>query len=367
MKTSGNYCIITIVSELQQQIFHSQGDNGMSIYKEKDGLRYDMEQIWESGSSDQFPKNITNLVEDYKSIEEYMNEHCHPNATLGAAVNIDGLLTDHGPDHVRMVAENAKQLVGDFSLRRLNGYEIYLLLLAIHFHDVGNCFGREEHEKKIDEVMCALGDKLPLDTAERLMVSDIATAHGGYTSGSTEDKDTLKPLKSIDSCNGITIRPALLAAILRFADELSDDNTRCNRFLDKLGVIPPENQIFHAYSAALAPITFNANVIDFKYYIPYEQSQEKIPNEDGSFLYDEIMKRLKKCMRELEYCRKYAEGFIRITTLNVELNVMDARITHRPKVSTRFTLRLSGYPNEFAGSIDSLEYQNGVELKSATL
>ena len=115
----------------------------MSIYKEKDGLRYDMEQIWESGSSDQFPRNITKLVENYKYIEDYMNEHCHPNATVGAAVNDDGLLTDHGPDHVRMVTQNAKQLIGDLSLRKLNGYEIYLLLLAIHFHDVGNCLGRE--------------------------------------------------------------------------------------------------------------------------------------------------------------------------------------------------------------------------------
>ena len=214
--------------------------------------------------------------------------------------------------------------------------------------------------------MCILGDKISLDTAERLMVCDIATAHGGYVLGSTQDKDTLRPLKSIDNCNGITIRPALLAAILRFADELSDDKTRCNRFLGELGTIPRENKIFHAYSAALAPITFNGNVIDFKYYIPYEQSQQRIPDEDGSYLYDEIMKRLQKCMRELEYCRKYAEGFIRITTLNVELNVMDPRITHRPKVSTRFSLRLSGYPNEFSGSIDSLEYKDGAELKSAT-
>ena len=108
----------------------------MPIYQEIDGLRYDMEQIWNSGLSDQFPKNKSNLVENYKYIEEYMNTNCHPNATLGAAVNVDGLLTDHGPDHVKMVIENAKRLVGDLSVRKLNGYEIYLLFR--HLYRSGN-------------------------------------------------------------------------------------------------------------------------------------------------------------------------------------------------------------------------------------
>lgn len=339
----------------------------MPIYKEIDGLRYDMEQIWNSGLNDQFPKNKTDLINNYKYIEEYMNTYCHPNATLGAAVNEDGLLTDHGPDHVRMVIENAKRLVGDLSVRKLNGYEIYLLLLAIHFHDVGNCLGREEHEKKIDEIMCTLGASIPLDNAERLMVCDIALAHGGYAPGSTSDKDTLVHVNSIDTCNGITIRPALLAAILRFADELSDDNTRCNRFLDQLGAIPDGNKIFHAYSSALSPISITGNAVVLKYYIPFDLSQHKIPDENGVFLYDEIIKRLKKCMKELEYCRKYAEGFIRITTLNVEISVLDPKITYRPKLKTHFSLRLSGYPSDFTGSIDSLTYKNGSELSVATL
>lgn len=337
----------------------------MPIYKEIDGLRYDMEQIWISGLGDQFPKNKSNLIENYKYIEDYMNQNCHTNATLGAAVNEDGLLTDHGPDHVRMVIENAKRLVGDLSVRKLNGYEIYLLLLAIHFHDVGNSLGREAHEKKIDDIMCVLGERIPLDTPERLMVCDIALAHGGYAPGSTSDKDTLVHVSSTDTCNGITIRPALLAAILRFADELSDDNTRCNRFLNELGAIPDENKIFHAYSEALSPITITGNTVILKYFIPFELSQKKIPDENGVFLYDEIIKRLRKCMKELEYCRKYAEGFIRITTLNVEINVMDPKITYRPKLKTSFTLRLSGYPSDFNGSIDSLDYKDGSELSSA--
>lgn len=324
----------------------------MGTYKEVDGLRYTMEQLQNSGEKDQFPTGKGDLVASFKYIEDYMNQNCHPNTTLGAALHGDGLLTDHGVEHVKMVIQNAGKLVGDMQYKRLNGYEIYLLLLAIHFHDVGNVCGRQEHEKKIDDIITALGDRLPLDTPEKVMVSDIATAHGGYADIDHTDKDTLRHLSLIDNCNGIIIRPALLGAILRFADELSDDSTRANRYLNATGQIPSENMIFHAYSAALSPIAFNGNTIAFKYYIPFEQAKNRIPNDTGSFLYDEIIKRLSKCMQELEYCSKYSEGFIRISTLSVEIHKViekvDFDFSCRDIQKTVETLSsiISGAPNE---------------------
>lgn len=334
----------------------------MGTYKEVDGLRYTMEQLQNSGEKDQFPTGKGDLVASFKYIEDYMNQNCHPNTTLGAALHGDGLLTDHGVEHVKMVIQNAGKLVGDMQYKRLNGYEIYLLLLAIHFHDVGNVCGRQEHEKKIDDIITALGDRLPLDTPEKVMVSGIATAHGGYADIDHTDKDTLRHLSLIDNCNGIIIRPALLGAILRFADELSDDSTRANRYLNATGQIPSENMIFHAYSAALSPIAFNGNTIAFKYYIPFEQAKNRIPNDTGSFLYDEIIKRLSKCMQELEYCSKYSEGFIRISTLSVEIHIMNPVTTHRPMNTLKFSLRLSGYPNAYAIPEDTLTFKTGEAL-----
>lgn len=339
----------------------------MGIYKEIDGLRYIMEQMQDKGEKDQFPLGKGDLVESFKYIEDYMNKNCHPNTTLGAAINGDGLLTDHGVDHVKMVIQNAGKLVGDMQYKKLNGYEIYLLLLAIHFHDVGNICGRQEHEKQIDDIITALGDKLPLDMPEKVIVSDIATAHGGYVDSDHTDKDTLRRLKLIDNCNGILIRPALLGSILRFADELSDDSTRANRYMDATNTIPPGNKIFHAYSAALSPITFNGNTIEFKYYIPFIQVQNKIPDANGSFLYDEIIKRLSKCMQELEYCRKYSEGFIRISTLSVEIHVMHPTTTHRPIHSIKFSLRLSGYPNAYSIPKDILMFKTGEDLATYSM
>lgn len=94
----------------------------MGTYKEIDGLRYTMEQLQNSGEKDQFPAGKGDLVASFKYIEDYMNQNCHPNTTLGAALNGDGLLTDHGVDHVKMVIQNAGKLVGDMQYKKLNGY-----------------------------------------------------------------------------------------------------------------------------------------------------------------------------------------------------------------------------------------------------
>ena len=334
----------------------------MDIYREIDGLRYTMEQLYNTGGKDQFPLSKGNLISSFKYIEDYMNTHCHPNTVAGAAAHGDGLLTDHGVDHVKMVIANAGNLIGDMKYHQLKCYEIYLLLLAIHFHDVGNVLGRADHEKKINAIMVALGDQLPLDMPEKVIVSNIAMSHGGYADVDRTDKDTLCRLNLVENCNGIIIRPALLGAILRFADELSDDSTRTSRYMNDAHAIPDENKIFHAYSSALSPISFNGNTISFQYYILLDQVRNKIPNPDGKFLYDEIISRLKKCMQELEYCQKYSEGFIRITTLSVTINVMDPTTTFTPLCSTKFSLRLSGYPNGFTISDKTLEFKTGEEL-----
>jgi hypothetical protein len=298
----------------------------------------------------------------------------HPNTVLGAAIHGDGLLTDHGVDHIQMVMRNAYLLLKDKFRRkltdnivdRLNGSEVFILLMATHLHDVGNIYGREEHERKIFDVISEIGDRWTLDTAETLVIEAIATAHGGHAGDDTQDKDTLCLLNREDYLGNIPIRPALLASILRFADELSDDNTRANRFLNNAGVVLDKNKIHHEYSCSLSPITITGNVVAYKYFIGIDKTHNKIPlgNGENAYLYDEILKRLKKCLCELEYCRKYADGLISITTLNAIVNIMPEK-RGRPVKTTEFNLRLRGYPTIDSIIIDSLEYMSGEELNNA--
>lgn len=347
----------------------------MSYFNPKDKLRYDLEKRWKEGSDNQFPDLKGDLIKKYDYIENFLNDNHHPNVALGAAIAGDGLLTDHGVEHVQMVMIKAANILGE-KVNDLKGYEIFLLLLAIHFHDVGNIYGREDHEQEIGRVIAELGQNLPLDYIEQRYVTDIATAHGGYSEKITKDKDTLRNLEIKVPCNSLFIRPALLAAVLRFADELADDLRRCVH-----APIPKKNEIFHAYSASLEPICIVGETILFRYRIAYQHTQEKLGKGDDSvFLYDEIKIRLAKCMRELEYCRKYAGEYIGITTFNVSIGIMGENDSHHPAYEETFRLRLLGYPeagcttfehfledNDISRKGAKIHFSNGAELKMQCL
>lgn len=339
----------------------------MNYFNPEDKLKYELEQRWHKKLADQFPDKKPDLIEDFRYIENFLNKKKHPIVTLGAAIAGDGLLTDHGAEHVQMVMKKAADILGA-KVAELKGYEIFLLLLAIHFHDVGNIYGREDHEQEIGRAIDELSKSVPLDSIEQRYVVDIATSHGGYSDKITKDKDTLRHLEIKGFCNGLPIRPALIAAVLRFADELADDKSRCFDI-----AIPKQNEVFHAYSASLEPICIEGETISFRYHISYEHTQKQLGKGDETiFLYDEIKIRLAKCMRELEYCRKYAGDYIGITTINVTICVMGQFSNRKCAHEQTFRLRLLGYPEpgctQFEAFLENnriAKFSTGTELKNA--
>lgn len=356
----------------------------MTYYNSMDGLNLVLQERWLVASSpdsqdhtQQFPSQKRNYLELYHNFEVTMNKKYHPNVNLGAAVSGEQLLTDHGVDHVKSVICHAKDIISD--VNKLNGYEIFLLLFSIHFHDLGNISGREDHEQKIADIMDKLGSELPLDAGEKQLVASIATAHGGFSDKKTRNKDTIKDVIADDTFSNMPVNSKALAAILRFSDELSDDLTRS----DFSGIeIPHENEAYHEYSKALQPVSIRGDTIRFTFRIPYELTQKKVGKGDSEvFLYDEILDRMAKCMRELEYCRQYANGLIHLTTADVTISVLQKGSSFQviKNMGDHFRLTLQGYPKKSTFGISdylvtestsshgakNLKYENGDSLRSA--
>jgi len=314
-------------------------------YREKDGLRYVMQQKEASGEKDQFPSHIpsgaNSFTELFYNIESTLNTKIHPHVVAAAAAHGAGLLNDHGVDHVAMVIERAGAILGE-KAGELSALEIFFLLLAIHFHDVGNLYGREQHEEKIEEVLDMLGERFPLDTVSQGVVMAIAMSHGGYHEG---DKDTIAYLNEIDYIEGMKIRSSLLASILRFADEIADDKNRSSQLLSEGDVIPDGNRIFHEYSSSLEPPVIEGDTLRLTYYIPFKYANEKITKNDTQvYLYDEILSRMQKCLCELDYCKRYSQGFIRLSCISVHIAVLSEK-RRKSVYKDDFRLKLRGYPS----------------------
>lgn len=316
------------------------------LYKETDGLKYIMEQKELNGKHGEFPQNIPNGAKSFShifsEIEAFMNSEIHKHVVEGAATAGDGMLNDHGPGHIAMVMDRAYMLVKD-SVQDLKGYEIFFLLLAIHFHDVGNIYGREAHEEKICNVFEVLGDKFPLDSTARRLITHIAMSHGGNRDG---NKDTLAYVQEKDYVDGILIRSSLLASLLRFADEIADDKNRASAIISALGVIPKKNRAFHEYSRSLDPPVIEADTLLLHYNIRKDLLLNRISKLDSEiFLYDEILNRVQKCLCELDYCKRYSQGFIHVSCLSVTISVLDdSELREISKIY--FKAKITGYPDK---------------------
>ncbi len=148
-------------------------------------------------------------------------------SALSAFTQCDPLvyLNNHGQSHVRRVNQRVSELLSHFK-SPITPYEAYLLFCGIQFHDVGNIFGRTEHESKCKEIMEKHCRQIIKDAVERDTIVRIATAHGGYYSG---ERDTIQALRKLQRLFEQPVREQLLAALLRFADELADDSSRAAR------------------------------------------------------------------------------------------------------------------------------------------
>lgn len=320
----------------------------------------------------------------FKLLDQEMNEKVHPFVNQGAMAAAikrangepntasqrrhDPLwLTDHGPGHISLVMRRASELTSNTHGCILTPYEAYILLAAIHFHDVGNLFGREQHEKNIREIMAssAVAPILAGNPIEKRMIHDVATVHGGYFEGS---RDTFDRLKYPRAPRPNEVRIHLLASILRFADELADDCTRTSRFLSELGLIPPECAIYHAFADCLQVVTIDTanHEVRLTFQLDAQTAARKYPKAHGSsFLFEEILARTLKLHREHLYCNRFLRPAVQLDRIQVKIELCENDYLLVFETIT-YEMQELGYPDGPKALVDicpNLKHLTGTKIK----
>lgn len=155
-------------------------------------------------------------------------------------------LTDHGARHIKNVLENAFYLIGEDD-HGLSSYDLYLLAMSILFHDVGNAYGRENHQNMIGPVYdWARGNDAAYRREKTLLMRIVKTHTGHSLDGS---RDTLKDLAPQDQFESESIQLQNIGTILRFADELAEGPQRTSDFRRTTGLIDPASEIYHDYAS----------------------------------------------------------------------------------------------------------------------
>jgi hypothetical protein len=288
-----------------------------------------------AGQINMFPTNgKANYWAIYRTFTGYLNQHIHPQVTMVAMLKDGGYLTDHGPDHITTVIQRASDLLGDGSEDSfpLSPYEIFILLVAIHIHDAGHVKnGRSRHEANTGIFL----QELQVDAAERRLIKDVAKVHGGVLPD--KNRDTISSIYPTREFQGFEVRLQFLAAILRFADELSDDQTRGSRYLLDSGTMPRSSEIYHAYAIALPSVSvdlvgkevrlnFQLSVDDARRTFGKGKGKSNADEEEvvsELLLLDEIYIRTFKMYCECIYCMRYFPTELQLKAVNVRIDIIN--------------------------------------------
>ncbi len=233
-------------------------------------------------------------------------------------------LTDHSYKHVGNVLDKAWQLLNIKDCTphiSITGMDLYCLLMSILFHDVGNIFGRDDHQKNCIQIYDHVRSEADSDNNERHIIQSIVKAHCGKTPDGSYD--TIQELGiGSEQIKGHPVHVCDIAAIVRFADELAEGPQRTSSFASEHMNIPDPSKIYHKYANSVhVSIHPETNRIVLKYYI---DCPENYPLEDnGNPTVDElisfILMRVEKLNQERQYARYYTEWLDPYKKLEVSL------------------------------------------------
>jgi hypothetical protein len=179
------------------------------------------------------------IFADYVSARRYVIENVVEH--IGTA---EPDLTDHGPRHLADVMDRVYKLLLS-EQNYCTPRELYILAVAILFHDVGNLHGRTDHQKKIAGIYASARGTESRFRNERNSVLAIAGAHTGTTQDGS--KNTIAALGRLNY-DAESIRGQELAALLRLGDELAEGPHRTSAYLQNHGMYSAESAVFHAYA-----------------------------------------------------------------------------------------------------------------------
>lgn len=305
-----------------------------------------------------FPYGNSGYFKVYQDAKSLFNEKYYKNMDICSHLDAKKgtVFTKHNIEHIEDVITNAGYLLG---LDRpnvsatLNGFEAYLLLMAILVHDIGMYMGRDGHEKRCEGIIMSHCSELGIGLAEAKLISRIAAAHTGKDDDGN-NRDTIAELPPRALTEDILHRDRALAALVRFADELSEHSKRAYNFVEKDPRVNDASKLRHAYCrsiVSLKPSISNQTIL-IEFSCSVEQATKKYKESENEYtttaLVEHIISALTKLEQEREYCTRYFAELAYISGLNVciEIYYIGEYDLHETIIEISESIGESGYPGK---------------------
>lgn len=310
----------------------------------------------------------------FRALEEQFFDNVHPLVDVGLIADSiqateDGeapdIMTIHGCRHISDLIESLDKVAQSIAGRRgatpLDPLEAYLLLCAAHVHDVGNIGGRKDHPIRSREL---IRDHRHLfyDTETRQNVFDVARVHGG--SSGKYGKDTFREM---GRDNLASPRLRLLAAMLRIADELSENPERVPSELVDWFQASSRSKFAYRYAQAFRRFDLQNDTLDIQLRV-YPEQYDLAAEVNGKMtrFFDYLERKIDVIEREIRYCSQYGRPDFDVRSIRISVEYYEESPPSLATHSSILTLDLDhGYPDTLVPlSARCTELRNAVSLAS---
>ena len=289
----------------------------------------------------------------FRALESHFFEKIHPVVDVGLAIDQvraakDGsdpnIMTIHGCRHVSDLVESLDKLGSSIGEKKgateLNPLESYILLCAAHLHDVGNLGGRKDHPMRSGELI-RNNRNLFYDTETCHHIYDVARVHGGI-----DGKYGRDTFRKIHTDNYSFPRIRLLAAMLRMADELSENPERVPRELLNWFKESPASNLAFRYAGCFHRFDFQNDTLDIQFRI-YPDQYKSVTVVDGKSVefFDHLERKIDVIEKEARYCSQYGRPDFDIRRIRLTMEYYKDDFPSDVINSSTLTLNLDwGYP-----------------------
>ena len=163
---------------------------------------------------------------------------------------------NHGQGHINRVLGHLNELLGPTPLRLVNHYELFLAMMSVLYHDIGLLRQREGHAD-ISALLLEMdrNDGYVINEVDKSIIAAAVVSH-------SSSKDIAKEcahFSAVEHVGEDQARPAVIAALVRLADELDEDYRRADPVLQERLEIPETSKFFWRFCQRIRSVKPDLN------------------------------------------------------------------------------------------------------------
>lgn len=223
---------------------------------------------------------------------------------------------DHGPEHIARVLEYLDKLLGPNAARALNVYELFLAMMAILYHDVGVLRQRDKHADISKWFLEQEEKSYIFGEHDRGIIAAAVVSH----SSSKNIEEELSGFLETEPIGGHTVRPRVIAALVRFADELDEDHRRANSTAAEFLPLPERSKRYWDFCRRVIGIDLKQSDRQIHFNVQFEDEDVGrilADDEGGRSFVSWFAEKLAKINRERGVVNKFLPPEIRYYSIHV--------------------------------------------------